>query len=255
MVEQDLTKFHESLNNELIAIKDRLTSLIGDAHRGENGRYKEAILKSTISRFLPKKYSVGTGFVINKKKEISTQIDIIIYDNAFPVLFSEGDFVVVVADSVKAIIEVKSSIQNTTDLIETIKKSEENGRKIKFDSPQSHRIFNGIFCYECDLSFKTLEESLKDFFNLNECDIFGKVSNVSLGNKMLLHVWWSQRPFSLRGYELPNLSFAYFISNLLTSFDPFLLLESESLFFPFKSKREFEKFSISSPPEKWARHI
>ena len=255
MIEQDFRKFYESVNNELIAVKDRIRSLIGDANWGEEGRYKEAVLKNILSKFLPKKYSMATGFVINKNKEISTQIDILIYDNAFPVLFSEGDFVVVLADSVKAIIEVKSSIQNTTDLIEIIKKSEENGKKIRINFAQSQKIFNGIFCYDCDLSFQTLEKSLMDFFNLNDCDIFGKVSNISLGNKTFLHIWWSQRPFALKGYELPNLSFAYFISNLLTSFDPYKLLENESLFFPFKSKTSFEKFSITSPPGKWDRHL
>lgn len=255
MVEQDFTKFFESINKELMAIKDRLTGLIGDANRGENGRYREEILKSTISKFLPKKYCMGTGFVINHKKEISTQIDIIIYDNTFPVLFSERDFVVVLADSVKAIIEVKSSIRNTTELIKAIKKSEENGKKIRINFPLNEKIFNGIFSYESNLSFQTIEKSLKPFFDLTDCDIFGKVSNISLGNKTFLHVWWSQKPYSLKGYELNDLSFAYFISNLLTSLDPNRILANESLFFPFKSKTPYERFSIPQPPGRWDRRI
>ncbi len=251
MVEQDFTKFYESVNNELMAIKDRVRSLIGNANWGEDGEYKEAILKNVISKFLPKKYSMGTGFVINKNKIITNQIDIIIYDNSFPVLFSEGDFVVVLADSVKAIIEVKTSIRSTMELIEIIKKCEENAKKIEINFALSQKIFNGIFSYECELNFDTLEDSLKNFFDLSECSIFTKVSNISLGNKTFLHVWWDHKPFELKGYELIDLSFAYFISNLLTSLDPNLLLESESLFFPFKSKDSFEKFTIECSPEKW----
>ena len=121
MIEQDFKKFYESLNKELMAVKDRLESLIGDVHRGENGKYREAILKNVISKFLPKNYSMGTGFVINAKKEITKQIDIIVYENSSPVLFSEGDFVVVLANTVKAIIEVKSSMKSGKELIKIIK--------------------------------------------------------------------------------------------------------------------------------------
>ena len=46
MVKQDFKKFYESLNNELIAIKDRVRNLIGDVHWGADGEHKEAILKN-----------------------------------------------------------------------------------------------------------------------------------------------------------------------------------------------------------------
>lgn len=255
MVEQDFTKFYESINREIIAIKDRVRSLIGDANWGEDGRYREAVLKNVISKFLPKKYSMGTGFVINTNKEITNQIDIIIYDNSFPVLFSEGDFVVVLADSVKGIIEVKSSIRSTSELIDIIKNCENNAKKIEINFAQSQRMFNGIFCYECDLKFDTIENSLSNYFELTESSIFRKMSNISLGNNTFLHLWWDHKPFSLKGYELPDLSFAYFISNLLTSLDLNLLLENESLFFPFKSKNPFEKFEILDRTGKWGRYL
>jgi hypothetical protein len=253
MVEQDLQKFYESLNKELMAIKDRISSLIGDAHGGENGRYREAILKNIISKFLPKKYSMGTGFVINKDKKITRQIDIIIYDNSSPVLFSEGDFVIVLASTVKAIIEVKSSIRSTTELVDCIKVCNENAEKIEAIA-LADRMFNGIFCYECELHPETLKDSLKDYFNLTECSIFRRVSNISLGNKTFLHVWWDHKPFSLKGYELPDLSFAYFIANLLISLNEYSP-ESKSLFSPLKSKTPFEKFEILDNTGKWDRYI
>ncbi len=253
MPQQDLTKFYESINKELMAVKDRLESLIGDIHRPENGRYREALLKNMISRFLPKKYSMGTGFVINKNKEITRQIDIIIYDNSSPVLFSEGGFVVVLASSVKAIIEVKTFIGSTTELLDIIRKNEENAQKIDITFAQSQKMFNGIFCYECNLFPETIKNSLENFFKLNECSIFRKVSNISLGNKTFLHLWWSHKPYSLKGYELPDLSFAYFICNLLISLD--LDIEHESLLRPLESKNPFEKFEIVDDTGKWNRYI
>ena len=62
-----------------------------------------------IKRFLPSNLSIGTGFVIKKNNgdtQISNQIDIIIYDNTVPVLFSEGDFVITTYKNVEGIIEV-----------------------------------------------------------------------------------------------------------------------------------------------------
>jgi len=253
MVKQDFKKFYESLNKELMAIKDRVGSLIGNASPGETGGYREAILKNMISKFLPKKYSLGTGFVINKNKEITKQIDIIIYDNSSPVLFSEGDFVIVLASAVKAIIEVKSAIRSTTELIDYIKVCEENAKKIEVIALHD-RMFNGIFCYECGLSFEALENSLGDYFKLTECSIFRKVSNISLGNKMFLHVWWDHKPFSLKGYELPDLSFAYFISNLLISLNEYNP-ESKHLFSPLESKSPFEKFEVIDTTGKWERYL
>lgn len=255
MVGQDFTEFYESINKELMAVKDRVRSLIGDANWSEDGRYKEAILKNVILKFLPKKYSIGTGFVMNSKKEITNQIDIIVYDNSLPVLFSEGDFVIVLADSVKAIIEVKTEIRSSTELKEIIKKSEENARKIEINFPLFTRIFNGIFSYKCDLSYETLNTELTNFFNFSETTIFRKVSNITLGNKTFLHLWWDHKPFSLKGYELPNLSFTYFISNLLTSLDQMLLSDNISLFFPFKSKTPYERFEIICQDNKWGRYI
>lgn len=253
MVEQDLTEFYKSLGKELEAVKDRVRSLIGDAHWGEDGRYREAVLKNVISKFLPKNYSIGTGFVINEKKEITKQIDIIIYDDTSPVLFSEGDFVVVLANTVKAIIEVKSSIKSTNSLIEIIKTCEENAKKIESNWALNQKMFNGIFCYNSNLSFEILESSLGDFFHFSTCRIFSKVNNISLGNKTFLHLW-EYSPFSLRGYELSDLSFAYFISNLLTALD-IRNFEHRSIFFPLNSKNPFEKFKIECSSEEWKGYL
>jgi len=56
-------KFQESITKELEVVRDRVRNLIGDAHWGEEGRYKEAVLKNVIRRFLPSNLSIGTGFV------------------------------------------------------------------------------------------------------------------------------------------------------------------------------------------------
>ncbi len=101
--------FHKSINEELVLIKDRVKNLIDiDVnHHGEDGNYREAILRNVIKRFLPNNISIGTGFVVSKKGsnfKRTSQIDIIIYDNTYPLLFKEGDFIITTPKNVKAII-------------------------------------------------------------------------------------------------------------------------------------------------------
>ena len=55
-----LIDYHRITSSELLALTKKVRSLI--THWGEDGRYKEAVLKNVIGRFLPEKYSMATGF-------------------------------------------------------------------------------------------------------------------------------------------------------------------------------------------------
>ena len=109
-------EYQISLNQELDIIKNRVRNLIGDAHWGEDGRYKEEKLKQILKTRLPQNLSVGTGFILNQishnENIVSKQIDIIVYENNIPPIFIENDFVIVTQNSVKAIIEVKSNLKS-----------------------------------------------------------------------------------------------------------------------------------------------
>lgn len=141
-------EFHKTTTKELLAIKDRVRHLI--KHWGEDGRYQEAVLKSVIERFLPERYCITSGFVIQQtttagNHDASKQIDIIIYDRDYPVLFKEGDFAIVTADSVEAIIEVKANLKNQQPE-KIIRKANEIGQFVfNAKSNQEKHLFNGIF--------------------------------------------------------------------------------------------------------------
>lgn len=82
----------------------------GLLHPAEYGMYKEKLLSSLFEFTLPKKYSCGTGFVINNYKEITTQCDIILFDalNAPFLEIENGRFFP--QEVVYAIGEVKSKL-------------------------------------------------------------------------------------------------------------------------------------------------
>lgn len=242
MINQDLKKFHESTTRELDSIKDRVRNIIGNKNWGEDGRYKEEILKNTISRFLPKNYSIGTGFVINKEKEVTKQLDIIVYNDESPVFFKEGDFVIVFANTVRAIAEVKTSVNTIWQLKEYTKTSDENSKKIISTLNKSKKFFNGIFAYKSNLTFDSIKESLKDYY-FEDCHDF-KINNITLGPNKFLHLW-KKHPLNLSCYELKGLSYSYFISNLLSTIDSNpIFYENDPILYAYNSKEPFLKFSI-----------
>lgn len=217
-----LIDYHRTTSKELLALTNKVRNLI--THWGEDGRYKEAVLKNVIRRFLPEKFTIATGFIIkqtqNRGEHLSSrQLDLIIYDNASPVLFKEGDFVILTPDAVRGIIEVKANLQNQ-DLTSILRQANENGKFIfsgKDDKKQ--KFFNGIFSFEgytngfhVDTFAQNYNSSNTEFQEDNDYKKY-KVNHVSLNKDWFVKVWNEDaEPHSL--YNIQDLSFSFFISNL-----------------------------------------
>jgi hypothetical protein len=60
----DLTSYAGMIGESFSLHIDRLSRIIGDAHEPSLGSYKERLLAEAIRSYIPKKYSVGTGFVL-----------------------------------------------------------------------------------------------------------------------------------------------------------------------------------------------
>jgi hypothetical protein len=201
------SEYHKSIASEINSLQNRVRYLIGDAHWGEDGRYKEAVLRSVIRRFLPSNISLGTGFVIDKQEDdkiaISKQIDIIVYDNTYPVLFSESDFVITTPANVRGIIEVKTKINSNPNLKKIISSATYNGQIIGDD------IFNGIFSFEVS-NVNIESQSLTEALQFSK----GIVNHISVGQNIFIK-YWPDGVKEYHVYEINEFSFTYFISNLL----------------------------------------
>lgn len=216
-----LDAYHKLTSNEIIALKDKVRNLI--THWGEEGRYKEAVLKNVLNRFLPKRYAIGTGFVVKQTENrgehlTSRQIDLLIYDVESPILFSEGDFVILTPDAVKGIIEVKANLQNQ-NLTNVLHQANENGEFIYSGRDnQEELFFNGVFAYDgyhnfnLDVFVNNYLDSNSHFENNHNFNSF-KVNHVALNNNLFVKVWPEDNlPHSL--YQINDLSFPFFIGNL-----------------------------------------
>ena len=97
----------------------------GAAHKGEDGRFVENLIRSFLSKYLPKDLEVLTGFIVcpavkvgkndksrkNDKDSHSTQLDIIVYNSVqYPVFLRSNDTVIVPPEGIIAIISVKKTL-------------------------------------------------------------------------------------------------------------------------------------------------
>jgi hypothetical protein len=136
--------YHQSLADEFRANKDQIRNLIGNAHWPSDGGHKEAILRRVLQNKLPDNYRVGTGFFSDTNRS-SSQIDILITDANKPTLFRNGDFLVVTPDCVKAIVEVKTTLNQPLRIEQAISKLANNVEKVRRYNPS---CWAGLFIYE-----------------------------------------------------------------------------------------------------------
>lgn len=205
--------YQKSISIELISIKNRVRDFIGKNHWGEDGRYKEIILRDIIAGKLPKYASCGTGFIVGADQHVSTQIDIIVYRNDMPMLFKKGDFIIAPQEAVLGLIEVKTKL-HSGNIEETIRKAHANGNLVESE------IFNGIFSYDNYLtginnSFH-IDDKIRDLL----CNYSGNINYISFGKDYFLKYWKDGQPNNQPNnkyhlYKIEDLSFGYFISNLI----------------------------------------
>lgn len=245
----DTIEFHKSSAKELIAIKDRVRNLVN--HWGEDGRHQEAVIKTMIQRFLPEKFKIGSGFIVRQTRERgnhepSKQIDLIIYDNSYPILFKDNDFVILTADSVLGIIEVKANATNQ-GLNDIIAKANENGKFIydaRYDKEKP--LFNGIFSYESTVNnVNTIANHIKnpwDGLGINRQ--FYAVNHISLNQDWFYKFWiheFSDGNLPHYLYKIDELSFSFFISNLMDWISGTSVIENSNLWYPVDKSIEVKK--------------
>jgi hypothetical protein len=105
----DIDEMFRGIAGRLLVDFDRIQAQI--SHAGERGKQREYALTTFLKKYLPRRYSLGTGQIIDCQGQISKQCDIVIYD-AFncPLLLAEEGYQVFPAEAVFGVIEVKSTL-------------------------------------------------------------------------------------------------------------------------------------------------
>ena len=232
-----IVEYIKSKSRDLKHRQNSVRNIIGNKHWGEDGRYKELILKDwlqseidSINQSKNLNVKIGTGFVTSGNK-CSSQIDLIVYDSNKIIdserILRQNDLVIVNRESVLVIIEVKTRIK-PSESKSIINKLTANKKLI------GNHIFAGIFAFECQAKDKELSnESLKllllnskEKFKLSienslhyENDSY-PIDCIALGENYLVKFWDAGLPngtyrnnhYSF--YRLVDKSFGYFILNI-----------------------------------------
>ena len=122
-------KFHEIIDNiieEINEAKRKANSIHAAGNIKSSGDEVENLIREKISLFLPERYLVKQGHIVNAEGKVSNQFDIIIFDRLnTPKFFeSKNETVFYPIESVLAVGEIKKTLRSK-DMIEF-------GKKIKF---------------------------------------------------------------------------------------------------------------------------
>lgn len=231
----NLTRYMQSLTQELMSTKHRVRDFIDDAHWLTDGEWKESVLRQALRRNLPNTVQVGRGFVICNDGP-SKQIDVLIYRNDCPVLFKDGDLVFLSPDAVLGIVEVKSDLDNT-QARSAIDKLADQVRVIRCNG--RHKIFSGLFSYASSASDRALLEAVK---SAARHDSNVALSFASLGENSFLR-FWTEDPIQpntptrkWHTYRMPLLAPGYFLHNIIDKSSPVSVQNNQHLWFPEDSK-------------------
>jgi Domain of unknown function (DUF6602) len=96
----------DGLSDLCRSTENQISRLVG--HSGEKGRLLEETLRTVLRKFLPRKYELGSGFIVDATGNLSSQTDIIVYDNQLnsPIV-TESSSILFPIECVYAAIEVK----------------------------------------------------------------------------------------------------------------------------------------------------
>lgn len=130
-------------------------------HPGVKGGASENEWIRLFREYLPTRYAVGTGFVIDCKDQLSEQIDVLIFDRHFtPILYSQEPLLYIPAEGVYAAFEVKQSlnkhaVQYASDKAKSLRRLQRASTAVptihgpaKIASENS--ILAGVLAYSCD---------------------------------------------------------------------------------------------------------
>lgn len=200
-----------------------------------HGEHCESLLREAIERILPDSLRVGKGYIYGHRKtesgmERSPEIDILIYDSEqYAPLFSMGTFVIVRAECVKAIIQVKRTLTAAT-LTKAIKnlvtaKQHVYATCLNNAEETTERIFSGVISFEdglgltkdCELC-KSYETTIKQYISKFEDgkylpDFVGSLTGVFLDFKGVNTNWMVYQAFSAVHKKM-NISLPYFLYSL-----------------------------------------
>jgi len=113
-----MEEYYKNVQQKVLVQRDIIRSLLKDPQI--IGDYYEAIIRDAIKESIPSSFAVRRGVILSETGETSRECDIIIYNKSeYGPLFMSGDIVVLKPEAVRAVIQVKGTLnlENFKDAI------------------------------------------------------------------------------------------------------------------------------------------
>lgn len=189
-------------------MQSRFQKISNIHHPTDKGENRVCILKQFLENYLPRRYSIGNGEIIDSHDVCSRQCDIVIYDELnCPKLLNEKSSQVFPSESVYAVIEVKSSLDNKSlgESIENIKSvkslskesvlSKQLAPNVSSKGTQNPKTLGLVFAYTSNME---LESITKMFSKLNkEVEMEHRINMICVLDKGLILYWDPKREMAL----------------------------------------------------------
>ncbi len=159
MPEIDLTTLYSGMQKEML--QKLSTGAKAVVHSGTKGDNTESNWINWFQEYLPKRYKVDKGIVIDSTGKQSEQIDLIIYDAQYSYLvFRQNDTLLIPAESVYAVFEVKQNLnkerieyagvkaKSVRELLRTSAPIKHAGGE--YPPKELHEILAGVLTTRCD---------------------------------------------------------------------------------------------------------
>ncbi len=224
-------------------------------HPGEFGTHREQICKDYLRSFIPVRLDMGSGFIITDKGDVSTQVDILIYDrNNTPLIENSEKQRFFPVETVVGIVEIKSNLSkmdfkaalNKLAKSKKLKENISNPVVIKKDingpfDPQNNpydNIFSVLICNKLNFNLDNLCEEIDDFYesDIKDWQKHNLILSIEDGllayydnkSKSLMYPYVSQKLKNrfIRPASNPNSHFLYASSYI------FLGTTSASIYYP-----------------------
>ena len=143
-------------------------------HPGEYGRYRENTLKDLLNLIVGTEYKISDGFIITSKDQVSTQCDVVIYENtALPILENNSSQFFTI-ESVMSLGEVKSTLSKS-DLKKALLKLSEI-KKLSDNCSKNEKIrYSNKTEYDLPFSFLVCKNIKTDIENIDFEEIYKNV--------------------------------------------------------------------------------
>ena len=247
----DVPAYLRSLGDEMLALRDRVRNLISAAHWQTDGEWKESVVRQMLRRSLPPTVQVSKGFVICDEV-VSSQIDILVHRAESPVVYRDGDLVILTPDAVVAMLEVKTTVTKR-EFVGAVTKLGSDIALVR-KSPNS-RALAGLISFDVtgSVSSKWMSEAAADLPHSNFA-----LNIAALGNDKFIR-YWPLTPESptrqyncWHGYDVTSRSFGYFLHNVVEASNPESVRRNNSLWYPSGGKEGSRSWVV---PATWAEAV